>query len=196
MLSVSYKKMQEDIFFQQQTYLNSNQLTFLHREETSWIFTRFQTEIPLKPGRSIIPQNVIGRVDETTRSRKIPLARSLARVSRTSVNWIIKAGQVWRIDAPGLANCGVVNNRDDPAVLQFTGVARKRVAELVDVGNHSCGSAGSAAGSSVECSLNKQIPKRTHYLRRHRVAGSAADAWRTGSVGYISSCGINGGDFR
>ena len=31
-------------------------------------------------------------------------------------------------------------------------------------------------GGSVECSLNKQIPKRTHYLRLYRVAGSAADA--------------------
>ena len=100
-----------------------------------------------------------------------------------------------RIDAFGLANCGVVNNRDDPAWCCSSPptVAEKGGRRVVDEsGEEGRGS----VGKRVECSLNKQIPKRTHYLRLHRVAGYAADAWRTASVGYISGCGINGGDFR
>lgn len=88
---------------------------------------------------------------------------------------IIKASQVRRIDAFGLANCGVVNNRDDPAWCCSSPptVAEKGGRRVVDEsGEEGRGS----VGKRVECSLNKQIPKRTHYLRLHRVAGYAADA--------------------
>lgn len=114
---------------------------------------------------STLPKSMVTRLE----------ARAEKRLDASSVDLIIKASQVRRIDAFGLANCGVVNNRDDPAWCCSSPptVAEKGGRRVVD---ESGGGEGGSVGKRVECSLNKQIPKRTHYLRLYRVAGYAADA--------------------